>query len=168
MDAGDVILASETEIGEFETSGELFDRLMHMGGELLDRTLKVVAEGRAPRIPQNEAEATYTRMLDKSMCPIDWTKTPREIVKWICGLQPWPVATAEIDGGVFRIYAAEYTEQKTSAAPGMILSAGKRGIEFACGNGKTLLITELQAPAKKRMKASEYILGHPIRVDGNG
>ncbi len=165
MDAGDVIFSQETEIGEFETSGELFDRLMDMGGKLLHRTLQALADGTAPRTPQSEAEASYTRMLDKDMCPIDWTKSPREIVKWICGLQPWPVATAEIEGRTFRIFSAEYSDHRTAFHPGSIVSAGKRGIEFACGKGETLLITELQAPGKKRMKAGEYLLGHPIQVE---
>lgn len=168
MDAGDVIFTEETEIGEFETSGALFDRLMVIGGGLLHRTLQAVEKGTAPRIPQNEAEATYTRMLDKSMCPIDWTGTPREIVKWICGLQPWPVATTAIEGEIFRVFSAEYTGKQTENAPGTVVSAGKKGIEIACGNGESLLITELQAPGKKRMKASEYLLGHPIRGSGNG
>lgn len=164
LDAGDVIFTAETEIGEFETSGELFDRLMVMGAELLDKTLRAIAEGTAPRTPQDEALVSFTRQLDKSMCPIDWSKTPREIIKHICGLQPWPVATAEINGGVFRIFEAEYTGNHTSKTPGSIVSAGKQGIEFACGNGETLMITQLQAPGKKRMAASDYLLGHPIKL----
>ena len=163
MDAGDVIFTQETEIGEQETSGELFDRLMVMGAELLDKTLAAIADGSAPRTPQNEADATYTKMLDKSMCPIDWSKTPREIVKWVCGLQPWPVATAEIDGALCRVFSAEATQRQTSAAPGTIVSAGRDGIEFACGGGACVRITELQAPGKKRMRAADYLLGHPIR-----
>ena len=168
MDAGDLIFAEKTEIGEFETSGALFDRLMLLGGELLHRTLTALENGTAPRSPQNEADATYTKMLDKSMSPIDWRKSPREIVKWICGLQPWPVATAVIENSVFRIFSAEYTQNTTAALPGTIISAGKAGIEFACGGGATLMITELQAPGKKRMSASDYLLGHPIRVVNNG
>lgn len=165
MDTGDVIYTEETEIGEFETSGELFDRLMVMGAELLDKTLRDIDNGTAPRTAQNHAEASYVTMLDKSMCPIDWNKTPREVNKWICGLQPWPVATAEINGETFRIFKAEYTDTKTEKTPGSIVSAGKKGIEFACLNGETLLITELQAPGKKRMKASDYLLGHPVKVE---
>lgn len=165
MDTGDVIYTDETEIGEFETSGELFDRLMVMGAELLDKTLRDIDNGTAPRTAQNHAEASYVTMLDKSMCPIDWNRTPREVNKWICGLQPWPVATAEIGGEVFRIFKAEYTDNKTEKYPGSIVSAGKKGIEFACLNGETLLITELQAPGKKRMKASDYLLGHPIKIE---
>ncbi len=165
MDTGDIIYTSETEIGEFETSGELFDRLMVMGAELLDRTLRDIETGTAPRTQQDHSKASYVKMLDKSLSPIEWAKTPREIIKQIYGLQPWPVATAELDGKVFKIYSAEYTQNKTVKAPGSVVSAGKKGIEIACLGGETLLITELQAAGKKRMKASDYLLGHPIKVD---
>lgn len=165
MDTGDIIYTAETEIGEFETSGELFDRLMVMGAELLDRTLRDIEAGTAPRTQQDHGKASYVKMLDKSLSPIEWAKTPREIIKQIYGLQPWPVATAELDGKVFKIYSAEYTQNKTVKAPGSVVSAGKKGIEIACLGGETLLITELQAAGKKRMKASDYLLGHPIKVD---
>lgn len=165
MDTGDIIYTTETEIGEFETSGELFDRLMIMGAELLARTLRDIEAGMAPRTPQDHSKASYVKMLDKSLSPIEWAKTPREVIKQIYGLQPWPVATAELDGKVFKIYSAEYTQNKTDKAPGSVVSAGKKGIEIACLDGETVLITELQAAGKKRMKASDYLLGHPIKVD---
>lgn len=165
MDTGDIIYTSETEIGEFETSGELFDRLMIMGAELLARTLRDIEAGTAPRTPQDHSKASYVKMLDKSLSPIEWAKTPREVIKQIYGLQSWPVATAELDGKVFKIYSAEYTQNKTDKAPGSVVSAGKKGIEIACLDGETVLITELQAAGKKRMKASDYLLGHPIKVD---
>ena len=165
MDTGDIIYTAETEIGEFETSGELFDRLMLMGAELLDKTLRDIEAGTAPRTPQDHSKASYVKMLDKSLSPIDWAKTPREIIKHICGLQPWPVATAELDGRQFKIYSAQYTQASTSKAPGSIVSAGKQGIEVACLGGETVMITELQAAGKKRMRASDYLLGHPIKVD---
>jgi len=164
MDAGDVIFTAETEIGEFETSGALFDRLAEMGAALLTKTVDAIAAGTAPRTPQNHAAATYTRQLDKTFCPIDWNRTPREIVKQIYGLQPWPVATADIEGGLFRIFGAEYTAHQTAKAPGTIVAADKTGIEFACAGGETLRVTELQAPGKKRMSAAAYLLGHPLRV----
>ena len=165
MDTGDVIYTAETEIGEFETSGELFDRLMVMGAELLHKTLTNIEAGTAPRIRQNNDEASYVTMLDKSLSPIDWTKTPREIIKWVYGLQPWPVATMQLGNDTFKVYAAEYTDNKTDKAPGSIVSAGKKGIELACADGCTVLITEIQASGKKRMKAADYLLGHPIKVE---
>ena len=166
MDAGDVIAARETEIGEFETSGELFDRLKTLGAELLAETVRKIASGSVIRVPQNEADATYTKMLDKNMSPIDWNKSPREIVKHICGLNPWPVATAELGGVSFRVFGAEYTETRTALAPGKIISAGKAGIEVACGGGRSLRITEVQAAGKKRMSAAAFLLGHPMKADG--
>lgn len=165
MDTGDVIFTEKTEIGDFETSGELFDRLMVMGAELLHKTLRAIENGTAPRSKQDESQASYVTMLDKSMSPIDWSRSPREIVKHICGLQPWPVATTEIGGLTFRIFKAEYTDTVTDKAPGTVVAADKRGIEIACGGAHTLLITELQAPGKKRMRAADYLLGHPIKVE---
>lgn len=165
MDTGDIIYAEQTPIGEFETSGELFDRLMVMGAELLDKTLRDIESGCAPRIAQDNGKASYVKMLDKSISPIDWTKSPREIIKWIYGLQPWPVATAKLNGTVFKIYGAEYTHTKTGKPSGSIVSTGKAGIEIACGNGETVMITQLQAPGKKRMKAADYLLGHPMNIE---
>ena len=166
MDAGDVIAARETEIGEFETAGELFDRLKTLGAELLTETVRKIASGSVIRVPQNEADATYTKMLDKNMSPIDWNKSPREIVKHICGLNPWPVATTELGGVSFRVFGAEYTDTRTALAPGKIISAGKAGIEVACGGGRSLRITEVQAAGKKRMSAAAFLLGHPMKADG--
>jgi len=165
MDTGDVIYTSSTEIGEYESSGELFDRLMNMGAELLVKTLVDIEKGIAPRTPQDHSEATYVGQLDKSICPIEWNKTPRQVLKHIYGLQPWPVATMELEGKTYRVFAAEYTENRTEKAPGSVVSAGNAGLEIACAEGETLMITELQAPGKKRMSAGDFLRGHKIKVD---
>ena len=165
MDTGDIIYTAETEIGEYETSGELFDRLKDMGAELLVKTLRDIDVGTAPRTPQDHSKASYVTMLDKSICPIDWNKTPREVLKHIYGLQPWPVATMELEGKTVRVFAAKYTDGKTEKTPGAVVSTDKGGLEIACANGETLLITELQAPGKKRMGAEDYLRGHQIKVE---
>lgn len=164
MDTGDVIYTAETEIGEFETSGELFDRLKVMGAELLCRTLRDIESGTAPRTPQEHDKASYVKMLDKSLSPIDWNKDARGVIKWIYGMQPWPVATAELDGAVYKIFAAVYTDTHTDKAPGAIVATGKDGIEVACGGGETVMIKELQAPGKKRMSAADFLRGHSIKL----
>ncbi len=165
LDSGDIIYTAETEIGEFETSGQLFERLRDLGAELLVKTVRDIEKGCAPRTPQDHSRATFAPPLTKDMCPINWSKTPREIIKHICGLNPWPVATAELDGSIFKIFGAEYTSGKTDKPAGMIVSAdAKKGIEVACGNGETLLITRLQAPGGKQMAASDFLRGHPMSV----
>ena len=162
MDAGDIIYQEETPIGMYETSGELYDRLKDMGARLLKRTVEDIASGTAPRREQNAAEATYVTMLDKSLSPIDFTKPARAVIKWICGLQPWPVATAEFGGVTLKVYAASLTDRCTDAAPGTVVSTDRGGIEVACGNGETVLLTEVQAPGKKRMPAADYLRGHRL------
>ncbi len=162
MDSGDIINSRETEIGEKETSGQLFDRLMVMGAELLAESLREIEAGTAARIPQDHSKASYVSMLDKSMSPIDWSRPARSIMKQIFGLQPWPVATMELNGTTIRVFDADYTAHRTSASPGTILNADRNGIEIACGEGETLLLTELQAPGKKRMSAADYLRGHPV------
>ncbi len=164
MDTGDVIYTAQTEIGEFETSGELFDRLKVMGANLLVKTLRDIDAGIAPRTAQDNSKASYVRLLEKSDSPIDWTRDARGVIKWIYGLQPWPVATAELDGTVYKIFAAEYTHTHTDKAPGTVVSTGKAGIEVACGGGETVMITELQSSGKKRMSAADFLRGHSIKT----
>jgi methionyl-tRNA formyltransferase len=138
---------------------------MAMGADLLVKTLVDIDKGTAPRNPQDHSKASYVGQLDKSICPIDWNKTPRQVLKHIYGLQPWPVATMELDGKTFRVFAAEYTKNTTGKAPGAVVSAGNNGLEVACANGETLMIKELQAPGKKRMAAGDFLRGHKIKVD---
>lgn len=164
LDTGDVIYQESTPIGEYETSGELFCRLRDIGAKLLCKTVADIDAGKAPRKAQNESGATYTVQLDKSMSPIDFSKSPRAVLKWIYGMQPWPCATMTLDGVTLRVLGAAYTENQTDAYPGTILSANKQGIEVACGGG-TLLLTEVQSSGGKRMKAADYLLGHPFRVE---
>lgn len=164
MDCGDIIYQAETKIGEYETSGELFDRLKVMGADLLIKTLNDIESGTAPRIPQNDEDASVVHMLDKSICPIDFTATSRQVIKKIYGLQPWPVAVANIGGNDLKIFKAEYTGHQFDKTPGTVVSADNCGIEIVCGDGMSILITEVQASGKKRMPASDYLRGHPLEV----
>lgn len=161
LDAGDIISVKRTDILPLETAGGLFDRLMALGAELLGDTIPKIARGDAERFRQNPDEVTYAPPLTKAMSPIDWEKTGAEIVNQVRGLNPWPVAEAEIGGRKFKVFAAESTESLPGKAPGEIVSAGKAGLEIACADG-TVIITELQAPGKKRMRASAYLMGNPI------
>ena len=164
MDTGDMIYAEETEIGQYETSGELSDRLKKIGAKLLIRTLYDIENGTAPRIPQDHEKATYVSMLDKSLCPIDWDRPAAAVIHHICGLQPWPVATTTLDGLEVKIHAAEYTDITTDKAPGTVVQTGPKGITVACAGGECICITELQAPGKKRVRAADFLNGHKLRA----
>ena len=161
MDAGDIIDVSKTPIGEDETAGELLDRLAVLGADLLSKTLSRFAAGDVPATTQDEALVTYAPMLDKSMCPIDWTKTAQQIHDHVRGLHPWPVATAELGGKRFKIHATAVVEGSGEA--GQILGLTKTGLKIACGQG-AIEIRSLQAEGGKRMAAPDYFRGHPLEA----
>ena len=163
MDAGDIIDVSGTPIGEDETAGELLDRLAVLGADLLSKTLTSIADGTATATPQDAQKATYAPMLDKTMCPIDWTKTAQQIHDHVRGMNPWPVATTEIQGKKFKIYGTKVLDEAVSAAPGTILGLTKTGLKMACGEG-VLEIRILQAEGGKRMPAPDYFRGHPLEL----
>ena len=160
MDAGDIIDVSKTPIGENETAGELLDRLAVLGADLLSKTLRRFAsEGKVPAVPQNPDEMSYAPMLDKTMCPIDWNKTARQVHNHVRGLHPWPVATMVLQGKTFKVHAAHVVSG--SGTPGQILGLTKTGLVIACGEG-AVEITSLQAEGGKRMAAPDYFRGHPL------
>ena len=161
MDAGDVIDVAKTPIGENETAGELLDRLAVLGADLLSRTLTRFENGSVEAARQNEEEVTFAPMLDKNMCPIDWTKTAQQVHNHVRGLHPWPVATAELAGTKFKIHQTVVLEDAPVAAPGTILGLTKTGLQVACGSS-AVEIRSLQAEGGKRMAAPDYFRGHPL------
>lgn len=163
LDAGDVILQKTTAIGEDEDALALTLRLAELGAEALSETVTALQAGTALRTPQDESRMSYASMLSKDMSPIDWSRPARAIACQVRGLIPWPCASTELAGQRFKVYRTAPGGQ-TQAAPGTVLSAGKNGLEVACGDGKSLYITELQAEGGKRMAASAYLLGHPIQL----
>ncbi len=163
MDAGDVIACTKTPIGPDETAGELLDRLAVLGADLLSKTLSCVEKGTACGTCQDCSQATYAPMLDKSMCPIDFTKTACQVHNQVRGLNPWPVATAIIQGKCFKVYSTAVVENPTNAPAGTILGLTKTGLQIACGKG-AVEIRILQADGGKRMAAPDYFRGHPLET----
>lgn len=161
MDAGDIIDVSRTPIGENETAGELLDRLAVLGADLLSKTLSRFAQGEVEGTAQDASQVSYAPMLDKSMSPIDWTKTAWQVHNHVRGLHPWPVATTEIQGKLFKVHATRVAEG--SGEPGQILGLTKTGLLVACGEGAVEILS-LQAEGGKRMSAPDYFRGHPLQL----
>lgn len=162
LDAGDIILQAATPIDQNESVEQLHDRLAEMGAELLSKAVTALTEGTAPRIPQDESQYTYAPMLSRELSPIDWSRSALEIHNQIRGLVPWPATTMELKGTKFKVFASLLTGETVEQPGGTVLGADKKGIRMVCGDGGVLCITEVQAPGKKRMKAVDYLRGHPI------
>ena len=163
LDAGDVICQVSTPIGEEEDALSLTGRLAELGADALSDAIRALESGTASRMPQDESLQSYASMLSRDMSPIDWSRPAWAISCQVRGLIPWPCAATELQGQRFKVYKTA-PGTATDKAPGTVLSAGKRGIEVACGDGNSLFITELQAEGGKRMAAAAYLLGHPMDV----
>jgi methionyl-tRNA formyltransferase len=161
LDAGDIISQRVTPIEPEENAEELYTRLAELGAELLSETVVSIANGTATRIPQDDSQHTYAPMLSRELSPIDWSRPAQSIHDQIRGLVSWPATTFELEGKTFKAYASVLAGE-TSKEAGTLLGSNKQGILYACGDGKVLCITELQAPGKKRMKAADFLRGHQI------
>ena len=162
LDTGDIISQRATAIDPDETVESLHDRLALLGAELLGETVAAIGAGTAQRVPQNDAESCYAPMLSRQLSPIDFSRSAHEIHNQVRGLIPWPATTMEIKGQTFKIFAVEETGMDSTQGAGTLLGADKQGINVVCGDGKVLRILELQAPGKKRMRAVDYLRGHPL------
>ena len=163
MDAGDVVGVAKTPIGPDETAGELLDRLAVLGADLLYETLDKLEKNTLIPMTQDESQVTFAPKLDKSMCPIDFTQTAKAVHNKVRGLNPWPVATAQIGGKQFKVYTTAIVENPTNAPAGTILGLTKTGLQIACGEG-AVEIRVLQAEGGKRMAAPDYFRGHPLEA----
>lgn len=158
MDTGDMLLKKEVEIGQDETSGELFERLKDVGAELLLKTIPLVEKGEITPEKQNEAEATTAPMINKEMADIDWSSSANSIKNLVRGLNPWPVAFTTINGKKIKIFSVKVTED--SGENGKVYN--KNGLlSVYCGTGAVIL-EEIQPENGKRMSGESYLLGHPI------
>ncbi|WP_312614267.1 methionyl-tRNA formyltransferase [Oscillibacter sp.] len=164
LDAGDVISKIKTPIGPDEDAQALTARLAELGAEALSEAIVLIENGTAVRTVQDEEASTYAPMLSRDLSPIDWTKSAHAVNCQIRGLIPWPAASAVVDGWAMKVFKSQETGEETSAEPGTLLSADKRGIAVACGDGKALYLTEIQADGGKRMPVADYLRGHPIQL----
>jgi methionyl-tRNA formyltransferase len=162
MDEGDMLEKAALSIGEYETFGSVYNRLMPLGAELIVSTLSKIEKGTIIKTPQNHSEANYAPPINKDFCPIDWSNEPRVIANKIRGLDPKPGATSVFNSKTYKLFSPKLTANTSTLNNGSIVSTGKQGIEIACGNGKTLIIQELQAEGGKRMKAADYLRGHTL------
>lgn len=160
LDTGDMLTKSEIEIGSLNGS-QLHDALAEMGGVLLVDTLKLIEEGKIVPEPQDDELATYAGLISKKDGKIDFSKSPVEIERLIRGFDPWPGAFCNLGEDVIKFWKAIPTDEATAKEDGTVLAADKDGIKVACG-GKVLVVTEIQAPGKKRMAVGDYLRGHAI------
>lgn len=180
MDTGDMILKEEVEIGEDETTGELWDRLKMIGANLLIKTVKEIENGTVTRTKQPE-EGTMAPMLSKEMAKIDWkNKTANDIKNLVRGLNPIMGAYTFLDGKKIKFWKVqtltenellekfqeleEYKYHLNKMQAGTVLfSDDKKGL-FIKANGGILQVLEIQGENSKRMAVGDFLRGNPVGV----
>lgn len=164
LDAGDIILCRETAIDPDEDALSLTARLAALGADALAQAMAQLQSGTAVRTPQDHSAHTYAPMLDRSLSPMNFTRSARQLHDQVRGLIPWPCASMTLDGKTVKVYRTAVGGE-TALAAGKIAEAGKQGLAIACGDGRLLRILELQAEGGRRMAAADYLRGHPVQVD---
>lgn len=169
MDTGDMILKEKVEIGEDETTGELWDRLAKVGGELLVKTLKEIENGTAKRIKQGE-NFTVAPMLDKKMAKIDWeNKTAKEIKNLVRGLNPIMGAYTFLDGKKIKFWKVDIAKSNeimfgndSPLRNGTILVSNPKDGLFIKAKEGVIKVLEIQGENAKRMKIDDFLRGNRI------
>ncbi|WP_418532979.1 methionyl-tRNA formyltransferase [Phascolarctobacterium succinatutens] len=163
MDTGAMLDKVVVPIAENTTMGELHDALREQGATLLLEVIDKIATGTAVAEPQDDAQATYATLLDRSMEHIDWSKTAQEVHNLIRGFNPAPSTFTKLPNGKsLKIWGSKMTGKSSAAAAGTVIETGKHSFFVACGEG-VLEITEVQPESKKRMPAQVFLNGRGVQ-----
>jgi methionyl-tRNA formyltransferase len=134
-----------------------------MGAKLITETLKDIKGALQRAEKQDDALSTYAPMLSKADGHVDFSQSPEEIERRIRAFDPWPGSYAEMNGKTYKLWKAVALDQKTDAAAGTVVAAGKDGLDISAG-GRILRVTQIQAPGKKRMETGDYLRGNVIEI----
>lgn len=173
VDAGDILLEKETEIGNKETAGELFDRLAILGGEAIVEAISLVEYGKATFTPQDESKVTHCSMINKGDGLVDFSKSAKEIDCFVRGMTPWPSAYTHIGEKTLKIFDVEKVElsdlqksneQFENAKFGEVVLADKNhGLIVKVADG-FIRLHIIQLEGSKRMDDTQFLLGRKIDV----
>ena len=165
MDTGDMILKEEIEIGEDETTGEVWKKLSKIGANLLVKTLKQIEDGTAPRIPQS-SDFSMAPMLEKDMSKIDWkNKNAKQIKNLVRGLNPIMGTYSYLDGKKIKFWKVDILQDdKSGIESGTVIKAdSKDGLYIKAKNG-IIKVIEIQGENAKKMSIQDFLRGNKIEI----
>ena len=140
----------------------MHDKLSLIGAELLIETLEKIKNNNIERKKQNDAESSYSPMINKSLCNIDWNKKADEVHNLIRGLNPWPTASTLLNGKVLKIHKTKVSDVK-GTNPGEVVSISP--LIVSCADNTAIEVLEVQMEGKKKMCADEFLRGHKININ---
>lgn len=159
IDTGDILSKVIVPIDKKETAESLFVKLEEAGANLIVETLEKLDKGEITPVPQDDSQASYVKMMKKSLGKIDWSMDAVSIERLVRGLNSWPSAYTFYEGKSLKLWNCDVLEESCAQAPGTIVRVNKDSIDVATGNG-VLRILELQLEGKKRMDTKSFLLGN--------
>ncbi len=167
LDCGDIILQKKVKIDINDTSRSLLNKCADLGAPMLSKTIKMINDNTAPRIVQNDTDATLAPKLSKEDGIIDWKKSAREIHDQIRGCYPWPGTRTELDDKVIKVWKSVLPEItfEEKKKPGTIETTKKQ--LFVHTGNRILELIEIQLPGKTRMTAQAFLAGHRTILANN-
>ncbi|MCB9333764.1 MAG: methionyl-tRNA formyltransferase [Lewinellaceae bacterium] len=159
IDTGDMLFQEKLPIGENETAGELHDRMMLAGAQLVLRTVQAIEKGTVQPQPQADVEATHAPKIFKETCAIDFNQSTAQVHDFIRGLSPYPGAWTMLDGKTLKITRTEKMPANANLpAPGTYVSDGKNFLRISTADG-FVEVLELQLEGKRRMPVRDFLNG---------
>ncbi len=159
LDTGDMLLVESISVRPDDSAASLHDRLAPLGGRLIVEALELAACGALKRQPQPSEGVTYAHKIDKSEAAIDWRESAASIERRLRAFDPFPGATAVLDGDTVKCWRGTVVD--ASGAAGEVVAVDGTGITVACGE-RALRLTELQRAGGKRLSAAQFLQGKPV------
>ncbi len=159
IDTGDVLMQEKLPIGEDETVGEVYARMMEMGGEVVLKTVKMIEKGDYELKPQDASKATKAPKIFPETCKIDFNQSTNAIHNFVRGLSPYPCAWTTLDDKKLKIYRSQKSIETHSKEPGTFVTDDKKFMKIATADG-FIEILELQLQGKKRMDTKAFLNGY--------
>ncbi|MDH1315274.1 methionyl-tRNA formyltransferase [Shewanella xiamenensis] len=156
LDTGDMLLKTYLPIEDDDTSASLYEKLAQQGPDALLQALEGLANGTLAAEKQDEALANYAEKLSKEEARLDWTKSATQLWQEVRAFNPWPVSYFEHQGNTIKVWQTQVSTTSSNAAPGTIISASKKGIEVATGDGVITLLS-MQLPGKKPLSVADIL-----------
>ena len=164
IDTGDVLFSEKTAIADDETAGDIHDKLMIIGSQLLVKTIRAIESGSYQEIPQEQFDSSklkHAPKIFKEDCLVNWHNSVENVHNFIRGLSPGPTAYTVFQNKTLKIFKAEIDQNNNDLSPGELITDGKTYLKFSCEDG-SISVKDIQLEGKKRMKIDEFLRG--IRI----
>lgn len=164
IDTGAILIQKKIQIGDYDTAGDIYQKLMHIGAEVILKTVDTIESGNYELHPQDDTLVSKAPKIFKETCKINFDQTVRQVYNFCRGMSPYPGAWTNVDQKEFKIIQAEISDESAIEPPGTLLTDNKRFLKFACIDGY-LVCKEVKMSGKKQMDIKSFLNGYTVSME---